>query len=48
MFLLCSSAFSTAMQGGGRTPKPHRNTLLSVFFDPMDLIRLVNFKNPVA
>jgi hypothetical protein len=28
--------------------KPHRNTLLSVFFDPMDLIRLVNFKNPVA
>jgi len=27
---------------------PHRNTLLSVFFDPMDLIRLVNFKNPVA
>jgi hypothetical protein len=36
------------MQGGGRAGKPHRNTLLSVFFDPMDLIRLVNFKNPVA
>jgi hypothetical protein len=44
------------MQGDGQVPslaanlgrKPHRNTLLSVFFDPMDLIRLVNFKNPVA
>jgi hypothetical protein len=40
------------MQGGGQAAnlgrKPHRNTLLSVFFDPMDLIRLVNFKNPVA
>jgi hypothetical protein len=39
------------MQGAGPKPprrKPHRNTLLSVFFDPMDPIRLVNFKNPVA
>jgi hypothetical protein len=36
------------MQGGARGRKPHRNTLLSVFFDPMNLIRLVNFKNPVA
>jgi hypothetical protein len=40
------------MQGAGPQAtsgrKPHRNTLLSVFFDPMDLIRLVNFKNPVA
>jgi hypothetical protein len=36
------------MQAGRRAGYPHRYTLLSVFFDPMDLIRLVNFKNPVA
>jgi len=28
--------------------QPHRNTLLSNFFDPSELIRLVNFKNLVA
>ena len=40
--------FRNVMQLQRMSRQPHRNTLLSNFFDPRSLIRLVNFKNLVA